>query len=339
MTVAFPLIIALLIVWILGVWLYSRVAQPEGTVSLGRLTNEFSGFYSNRMELDVNRLHEYALLSEVVYERLNADNKRLTYADVAQNALNNNSSAIINSLSTLWTSADHAVVNNIIEQALQKPRLFNEKDNFHMEVYVRARPNQNNKTEVALVYRGTDDRSDFFGNFYWLTRFIPMSYNQYDITQIVTPLIIDNMPDLLGKNAETIEYVSTGHSLGGGLAQMAAYSDKRIRSVYAFDASAVTGFFGVPRAERREAVRGLRIYRIHAWGEVLAYMREAMRILWPVASINPQIVEIRFRINPDKGKQGFMDRIRDNFLSKHGMGELAIGIRNAWLSSQHNDTT
>jgi hypothetical protein len=40
--------------------------------------------------------------------------------------------------------------------------------------------------------------------------------------------------------------IVTDHSLGGGLAQHAAYGDKRITYVYAFDPSPVTGYFDFP---------------------------------------------------------------------------------------------
>ena len=109
---------------------------------------------------------------------------------------------------------------------------------------------------------------DFYSNFHWITRFIPNSKNQYDIVRIVTPKLIDKLPRFLELVDDEIEYIATGHSLGGGLAQMAAYSDARVRIVYAFDSTAVTGFFDAPRSTRLKAVKKLRIYRIHAWGEV-----------------------------------------------------------------------
>ena len=48
-----------------------------------------------------------------------------------------------------------------------------------------------------------------------------------------------------------------------GLAQLAAYSDRRIRRVYAFDPSMVTGFYSVDPPNRDRNVRGLGIERVY----------------------------------------------------------------------------
>ena len=52
------------------------------------------------------------------------------------------------------------------------------------------------------------------------------------------------------------QITAVGHSLGGGLAQLAAYSDPRIRRVYAFDPSMVTGYYSVDPLHRDQNVKG-----------------------------------------------------------------------------------
>jgi pimeloyl-ACP methyl ester carboxylesterase len=92
------------------------------------------------------------------------------------------------------------------------------------------------------------------------------------------------------------QITAVGHSLGGGLAQLAAYSDPRIRRVYAFDPSMVTGFYSVDPPHRDRNVQGLRIERIYEFGEVLAYGRLIMLHSIPLSPCNPRVVSVRFRV-------------------------------------------
>jgi pimeloyl-ACP methyl ester carboxylesterase len=73
------------------------------------------------------------------------------------------------------------------------------------------------------------------------------------------------------------QIVSTGHSLGGGLAQLAALANKptgpRIRKVFAFDPSPVTGAHLVEKQLLKANAEGLTIDRIYQEGEVLSYAR------------------------------------------------------------------
>jgi pimeloyl-ACP methyl ester carboxylesterase len=74
------------------------------------------------------------------------------------------------------------------------------------------------------------------------------------------------------------QIVAVGHSLGGGLAQQAAYMDPRIRQVYAFDPSIVTGSSDAHvRRVWSQNVPGLKIERIYEHGEFLAYLRFLQR--------------------------------------------------------------
>ena len=96
--------------------------------------------------------------------------------------------------------------------------------------------------------------------------------------------------------AGATEMTAVGHSLGGGPAQLAAYSDPRIRRVYAFDPSMVTGYYSVNPPDRDRIVQGLRIERVYEFGEVLADGPFIMLHYIPLSPCNPRVISVRFRV-------------------------------------------
>ena len=118
--------------------------------------------------------------------------------------------------------------------------------------WVKTRPDQ--PPLVVIAFRGTEAKEvdDWMSNFRWV-------------------------PDLLSQIDREVggptELVTTGHSLGGGLAQQAGYGSVRIARVYGFDPSPVTGYYDLPAEQRKQSSVGKRIYRIYEHGEVLA--------IWP----------------------------------------------------------
>jgi hypothetical protein len=152
-------------------------------------------------------------------------------------------------------------------------------------------------TEAIVAFRGTvgGDKGDWESNFHWILRALPI-YDQYDQVR-------DHISDFIGhiehdscyRKGET-EIIAIGHSLGGGLAQLAAYSDQRVRRVYAFDPSMVTGFYSVDPPNRDRNVQGLGIERVYEFGEVLAYGRLIMLHYIPLSPCNPRVVSVRFRV-------------------------------------------
>jgi hypothetical protein len=152
-------------------------------------------------------------------------------------------------------------------------------------------------SEAVIAFRGTvgGDKGDWESNFHWILRAFPI-YDQYDQVR-------DHIGDFIGHierdkcyRAGPTEIMAVGHSLGGGLAQLAAYSDRRIRRVYAFDPSMVTGFYSVDPPNRDRNVRGLGIERVYEFGEVLAYGRLIMLHYIPLSPCNPRVVSVRFRV-------------------------------------------
>lgn len=184
--------------------------------------------------------------------------------------------------------------------------------------------------QLVIAFRGSDpEQGDWLTNLRWVTRFIPASYDQYDqVRDNIDTWINESVdayaatfrdPSVKGCAAKPpnncpLEMVATGHSLGGGLAQQAAYaSSGRIRRAITFDPSPVTGFYSVDKTERDTAKVGLVIDRVYEHGEFLAYVRLFMREVYPVSESDPTVYQLRF--NKAKG----------NIFAQHSLNTLIAG--------------
>jgi hypothetical protein len=117
---------------------------------------------------------------------------------------------------------------------------------------------------------------------------------------------------------------STGHSLGGGLAHQFAYalppdaSVPRVTKVYAFDPSPVTGYYSVDEKLRNDNSKDLRIDRIYERGEILAFFRALVNLVYPPSKSQPAIRQVRYNLfytwNPFAG---------------HSMADLALRLYKA----------
>ena len=79
--------------------------------------------------------------------------------------------------------------------------------------------------EAVIAFRGTDkdDLGDWISNFRWLYRLVP-KFDQYAQVQTHITNIVRQIKKH-GCSGPGTQIVTAGHSLGGGLAQQAAYAD------------------------------------------------------------------------------------------------------------------
>lgn len=176
-------------------------------------------------------------------------------------------------------------------------------------LYLEAWDNRSLK-KVALVFRGTSDWKDWWSNARFVTRYLPLGWDQY-------PLVRDRIDGLVERGLRRLPdatIVTVGHSLGGGLAQQAAYAHPAIKSVVAFDPSPLTGFRDIPEPERARNSSGIKIERVYEKGEILAYLRGPLRKWVPLSFQDPSIVEVRFDIAKGRAVQ------------EHSMHDLAQGL-------------
>ena len=160
---------------------------------------------------------------------------------------------------------------------------------------------------LAVVFKGTEfSWKDWRSNLRWLQRFMPYYKDQYTVTAShLSQAIVDELAKSL--DTKELRIVSTGHSLGGGLAQHFAYSlplvstdgkeVPRVSHVYAFHPSPVTGW-STAGNQRNINVKGLKIDRIFEHGEFLAYFRLLFSYFLPPSAANPGIREIRYSFVP-----------------------------------------
>lgn len=174
-----------------------------------------------------------------------------------------------------------------------------ENSNLRAEVWENA-----HLPAVVVGFGGTVFTSgkDWKSNLRW---FLPIRDDEY--TALVTRFAPAFASELARRTTlpnneflrEAVLY-STGHSLGGGLAQQFAYAMpvgpgiKRVSRVYAFDPSPVTGFYSVDVETRDGNKVGLEIERIYERGEALAALRSFTSLFYPPSSRDPTVRGVRY---------------------------------------------
>lgn len=181
---------------------------------------------------------------------------------------------------------------------------------------------------LAVTFGGTVFNSgrDWMSNLRW---FVPGDRND-EYTALVRrfiPALRDKFIELKARpeyeSLASATLVSTGHSLGGGLAQQFAYAlvldDKlpRVSKVYAFDPSPVTGYYSVDNHVLDVNRKNLSIERIYERGEALASLRSALSIVYPLSSSEPAISEVRYNL------------ANGNPVTQHSIMALARGLTRA----------
>jgi hypothetical protein len=129
---------------------------------------------------------------------------------------------------------------------------------------------------------------------------------------------------------QALNIVTTGHSLGGGLAQYAAYSSDQIKEVYAFAPSPITGYHQCSDVTNKRNCAGKKIDHIYERGEILSYLRGPKRILYPLSLNDPNITEVRFDF--DTGMS--LKRLASSTIDQHRMRAFALNLQRAAAEKQ-----
>jgi hypothetical protein len=177
---------------------------------------------------------------------------------------------------------------------------------------------------VAVAFGGTVfyKWEDWLANLRW---FLPTHEDQYtEIVERVGPAFVSALdarskePGMAILGTATI--YTTGHSLGGGLAQQFAYAlpfgaGRTVATSYVFDPSPVTGFYSVAEEDRDRNRETLAIDRVYERGEILAALRLGLGLFYKPSAARPAISNTRYDL---------VDR--NNPLAGHSMADLACGL-------------
>ena len=198
---------------------------------------------------------------------------------------------------------------------------------FYARVWER-KVDSRNRYEVVASFRGTNSLRDWAsGNLMWF-RGRKSGQNQYTKARRFIREVIGYYEE---RNL-SVDLRAAGHSLGGGLAQHALYSEpEHVLQAYAFHPSPVTGYWFYPdRGEARQTRRQkscaaapklaeeARIYRIYERGEILAYVRYPFKVLNPISR---HISEIRTEFHGG------------HYISRHSIIDMA----NELISAESDD--
>lgn len=168
---------------------------------------------------------------------------------------------------------------------------FYELSRLKYEIWIR-----DDKKIGLLVFKGTSSFFDWHSNFHFLFKHLPFAKDQYE----QMPLAILDIEEELKDYPGTVIY-STGHSLGGGLAQNALYRSGKIKKAFVFNSSPFTGWHDLDKQTRTKNTKDTQIYRIHENGEVLELIRvfrSTEYLFGAKVNDNPHFKEYRFNMFP-----------------------------------------
>jgi hypothetical protein len=192
---------------------------------------------------------------------------------------------------------------------------------------------------LVVAFRGTEswDWSDWRSNFRWLLPFF-RSNDQYNQAR---KLVFEYLQTNTLASDTNLMIITTGHSLGAGLAQAIFYTSyapdaQPVTQCYAFDPSPVTGALQLGTFAQRSVARAARnqmqaamagdkvkgessiahynfgIARVYERGEILAIARYATAQFFPLF---PVVSEVRFNFEHSGGLVG-----------QHSMSNLAWSL-------------
>jgi pimeloyl-ACP methyl ester carboxylesterase len=107
---------------------------------------------------------------------------------------------------------------------------------------------------------------------------------------------IETIAAISGCRRPGTRMVTVGHSLGGGLAEATAYTDGRIRYVYAFNSFPAGGFVGPDPTVQARTKIGLGIDNVYEAGEIADIPRFLLK--GPGTACNPRVRTVQFNLIP-----------------------------------------
>lgn len=196
---------------------------------------------------------------------------------------------------------------------------------------------------VIVAFGGTAAMADIGANARW---FLPFGEpDAYDVlTDSYVPAFISayesraSTPD--GDWLKHARVISTGHSLGGGLAQRFAYSliptpdVPGVKEIYGFNPSPVSGKRDVEGFAER--AKDLTIYRIYNRGEVLATVRSILQWGNPGNERNQGQTWIDIRYVND---WSWWTLLPDGWIKAHAMHQLACFMKDHLPNADPMPTT
>lgn len=175
--------------------------------------------------------------------------------------------------------------------------------------------------EVVFAFRGTQfsELNDWLSNLRWFRSLRLTRTDQYAVARENSLIMLgDIMSDSAAQKAKV---TTTGHSLGGGLAETVLYrSVPWVDQAIVFDPSPVSGFFDLSHDIQeqylslpfRDSFSAHRVVRAYAKGEILAFVRNTLQLF---SHPHPLIYTVEFKTGGASG-----------LINKHSMLELTKTI-------------
>ena len=235
-----------------------------------------------------------------------------------ENLANENSSSTYPAVNLLTNSANSAMGwSRVYIDARLTPKC---EDDQGLMFHVWER-RQNDRTEVAISFRGTSGNGDWiYGNLWPLTHLLQPDNQLTRAASRITDIIAHYDSKTAAAREQPAKIISTGHSLGGGLAQHVLYANpNRVEQAIVFDPSSITGFTSLD-AERQIAGCSClpslgteaRIIRVYQTYEILTNLRIIHKTFFPPER---HVQEVRFHFDSSL-----------NMLTRHGMAPLAQNL-------------
>lgn len=211
-----------------------------------------------------------------------------------------------------------------------------------------------NRKLVVIAFRGTSGGGDWiYGNLWWISRYFKSDNQLTRARQHAERIIAYYDAEAKAAAEERPRFVTTGHSLGGTLAQHAFYSfPTRIEQAIVFDSSAVTGFADVSRAEQIAACSCLpaslsnmgvhlepesRILRVYQTYEILSDLRFFHKLFF-VPERHVQELRFPFPESFNQIERHSMQTFSDNLYAASS-DQLRYSGGPKWIASRDNTCT